>query len=140
MHSKRRMRRSCPWGGTHWRFSTSRCQWTRWMPMCIPPSARCACYGTAWPLACSIKPYAAHERVMLERLEHALARHERSQLLLEPIVTELPRSLRGALDDYVAALTALGFTVEAFGDGAAIVRAAPAALRSRDLERVLQET
>ncbi len=87
-----------------------------------------------------VDQHAAHERVMLERLEADVARGGRSQLLLDPVVVTLPRVLRAAADDYVAALVELGFDAELFGDADAVVRAVPAALRPQDLDRVLRET
>jgi DNA mismatch repair protein MutL len=87
-----------------------------------------------------VDQHAAHERVLLERLEHTLGERDRAQLLLEPVAVELPRALRGQLDAYVQTLAGLGFDVEPFGDGEAIVRAVPAALRARDIDRVLVET
>lgn len=87
-----------------------------------------------------VDQHAAHERVLLERLERDLGRADRVQLLLEPVVVELPRALRGQLHEYVDALLALGFSVEPFGDAEAIVRSVPTALRPREIERVLHET
>lgn len=87
-----------------------------------------------------VDQHAAHERVLLERLERDIGRTDRTQLLLEPAVVELPRVLRGALAEYVAALGELGFSVEPFGDGEVIVRGVPSALRVRDIDRVLRET
>ena len=84
--------------------------------------------------------HAAHERVLLERLEHTLGERKRAQLLLEPVAVELPRVLRGQLAAYVAALEALGFAVDPFGEGEVVVRAVPAALAPRQIDRVLAET
>jgi DNA mismatch repair protein MutL len=41
---------------------------------------------------------------------------------------------------YVDALCGLGFTAESFGEADAVIRAVPAALRTRDIGRVLAET
>lgn len=87
-----------------------------------------------------VDQHAAHERVLLERLHQDVARGGRLQLLLEPVVVALPRSLRGALDEYTDSLVGLGFTAEPFGDDEAVVRAVPSALRARDIGRVLAET
>jgi DNA mismatch repair protein MutL len=87
-----------------------------------------------------VDQHAAHERVMLERLEESYSRQDRSQLLLEPAVVDLPRMLRGAADQYVEALQRLGFDADLFSEGAVIVRAVPSALRSRHVDRVLRET
>jgi DNA mismatch repair protein MutL len=87
-----------------------------------------------------VDQHAAHERVLLERLEDDVARGGRSQVLLNPTVVQLPRVLRAATDEYVAALRTLGFDAEPFGDADVVVRAVPAALRPQDLDRVLRET
>ncbi|HZT06656.1 MAG TPA: DNA mismatch repair endonuclease MutL [Chloroflexota bacterium] len=87
-----------------------------------------------------VDQHAAHERVLLERLERAYADRQRAQILLDPVVVDLPRALRGAADEYVAALARLGFDAALFGDGAIIVRSVPSALRARQLDQVLRET
>ena len=87
-----------------------------------------------------VDQHAAHERVLLERLQGTVGRGEGGQLLLQPAVVQIPRALRGALEQYVAALADLGFDVEAFGDDEVVVRAVPSALGGRNVDRVLQET
>jgi hypothetical protein len=87
-----------------------------------------------------IDQHAAHERVLLERLERRFGTMDRSQLLMDPIAVELPGALRASIDDYVGALEELGFAAEPIGDDAVVIRAVSAALRTRDLDRVLRET
>ena len=87
-----------------------------------------------------VDQHAAHERVLLERLERSVGRGEGGQLLLEPVAAQLPRAMRGAADQYAAALGDLGFDVEGFGEGEVVIRAVPSALSGRNVERVLQET
>lgn len=87
-----------------------------------------------------VDQHAAHERVLLERLERDVGRGDGGQMLLEPVAVQLPAALRGALEQYVAALADLGFDVEAFGDDEVVVRAVPSALSARSIDRVLQET
>lgn len=87
-----------------------------------------------------VDQHAAHERVLLERLERRFGTMDRAQLLMDPIAVELPGALRASLDDYVGALEALGFAAEPIGNDAVVIRAVPAALRARDLDRVLRET
>src|SRR5207302_4253474 len=87
-----------------------------------------------------VDQHAAHERVLLERLERDVGHGDGGQLLLEPLVVQLPRALRGSLDQYVAALAELGFDVEPFADDEVVVRAVPLALSGRYVDRVLQET
>jgi len=87
-----------------------------------------------------VDQHAAHERVLLERLQQSVGRGEGSQGMLQAVVVQIPRALRGALEQYVAALSDLGFDVEAFGEDEVVVRTVPAALGARNVERVLQET
>jgi DNA mismatch repair protein MutL len=87
-----------------------------------------------------VDQHAAHERVLLERLEAAYERQQRAQLLLDPVVVGLPRMLRSAADEYVDALQLLGFDAELFGEGDVIVRSVPAALPPRHIDSVLRET
>ncbi|MSQ23736.1 MAG: DNA mismatch repair endonuclease MutL [Chloroflexi bacterium] len=87
-----------------------------------------------------VDQHAAHERVLLERLEHALGHQEGAQLLLAPVGLALPPALRGAGPQYIDALTRLGFAAEALGESDFVVRAVPAALPARGIDRALQET
>ena len=87
-----------------------------------------------------VDQHAAHERVLLERLEEGYRRQERVQLLLEPVGVTIPAALRGALDDYVAALVALGFEAEPLGESEIAVRSVPSALPPKGIDRALQET
>lgn len=70
--------------------------------------------------------HAAHERVLYDRFRAMLRSGEvGSQLLLEPVVASVsPRDV-AELPLHEAELSRLGFTVEAFGEDAVIVRAVP---------------
>lgn len=96
------------------------------------------CEGTAGLYL--VDQHAAHERVLLERLETALGHEQRMQLLLEPAALALPPALRGSLTQYVEALVALGFDAEPFGDADLVLRAVPTSLPIKGIERALQET
>ena len=76
-----------------------------------------------------VDQHAAHERVVYERL---LARRgaatPEQQALLEPVLVELGAAQAAALAGHDAALAALGFTLEPFGERALRVRALPLAL------------
>ena len=93
-----------------------------------------------------VDQHAAHERVLLERIEAATDHADDRQLLLEPAVLELPPRLAAVARDQIDALAALGFDAEPFGEDALLVRAVPADLSSglaegaapRDPFRVLQ--
>ncbi len=76
-----------------------------------------------------VDQHAAHERVVYERL---LARRgaatPEQQALLEPVLVELGAAQAAALAGHDAALAALGFRLEPFGERALRVRALPLAL------------
>jgi len=78
--------------------------------------------------------HAAHERVIFDRL---LNRQDEGpqglQPLLEPMVVELEASLAATLDEHRASLARLGLESEPFGERAALIRAVPAGMGSRDL-------
>ncbi|MGE3910704.1 MAG: DNA mismatch repair endonuclease MutL [Chloroflexota bacterium] len=78
-----------------------------------------------------VDQHAAHERVLLERIEAAGHHSERSQLLLEPQPLELPPRVAAIAREHLESLRATGFDLEPFGDDALLVRAVPA-----DLARV----
>ncbi len=80
-----------------------------------------------------VDQHAAHERLVYERLKRERAASgPRSQMLLIPEVVDLDPAdverLAAAQED----LAALGLVVEAFGPGALLVRATPAALGTTD--------
>ncbi len=87
-----------------------------------------------------VDQHAAHERVLLERLEEGYRKQERVQLLLEPVGVTMPPSLRGALDEYVNALAGLGFEAAPLSENEIVVRSVPSALPPKGIERALQET
>jgi len=87
-----------------------------------------------------VDQHAAHERVVLEDLRAALAGRSEQQLLLEPMVLDVPPAALGLVAEAGADLAALGFAVEPFGPRQLLVRAVPALLAERQPHRVLQET
>ena len=91
-----------------------------------------------------VDQHTAHERVRFEQLrERAERRAAESQILLAPVVFTLAPDLRPLLEQHAEALLSLGYDVEAFGGGAARVRATPALLGPREpgpaLERLLRD-
>jgi DNA mismatch repair protein MutL len=76
---------------------------------------------------CLVDQHAAHERVLLERLQDAVRSSAvQSQSLLEPAVVPLSPAQAARSAAFVRELSALGFAAEAFGEGAILLRAVPA--------------
>jgi DNA mismatch repair protein MutL len=75
-----------------------------------------------------VDQHAAHERVLLERIEAAAQIGEDRQLLLEPQVCHLPPRVAAVARDHLDALDSLGFGVEPFGEDSLLVRSVPAEL------------
>lgn len=87
-----------------------------------------------------VDQHAAHERLVFERIKAALAgKGVARQLLLIPEVVDMdPRAAERLLaraDD----LAALGLLIEAFGDGAVVVRETPALLGEVAVARLLND-
>ena len=87
-----------------------------------------------------VDQHAAHERVLLEQLRSSLAGRAESQLLLEPIVLDVPPAAVAMAETAAAELYAMGLAVEPFGPTQVMVRAVPGVLVDRDPARVLRET
>jgi DNA mismatch repair protein MutL len=87
-----------------------------------------------------VDQHAAHERLTHEALR---AQHEaggvRAQALLLPAVVDLPPADAARLAGHAAALARLGLEIEAFGGGAVLVRAMPAALGAPDPAGLLRD-
>ena len=87
-----------------------------------------------------VDQHAAHERLTHEALrEQALAGEVRTQPLLLPAVVDLPPAQAAALVARAGELARLGLDMEAFGDGAVLVRALPAALGAPDPASLLRD-
>jgi DNA mismatch repair protein MutL len=87
-----------------------------------------------------IDQHAAHERLTEERLRaEFLAGAVTSQPLLLPAVVDLPPSDASRLLTHAESLHRLGLEIEAFGPGAILVRAVPAALKSPDAAALLRD-
>jgi DNA mismatch repair protein MutL len=87
-----------------------------------------------------VDQHAAHERVLLEELRVSLSGRSERQLLLEPLVLDVPPAAVALAEQSADELSQLGFVVEAFGPRQVLVRAVPGILVDRQPERVLQET
>jgi DNA mismatch repair protein MutL len=87
-----------------------------------------------------VDQHAAHERLTHERLRAQWASGPLPrQALLIPEVVELPAPLARLLVERAAALDRLGVELEAFGPGAVLVRALPAALGRTDAGPLLRD-
>jgi len=87
-----------------------------------------------------VDQHAAHERLTEERLRaEFLAGKIVSQALLLPVVVDLTPIEAMRLLAQAETLSRLGLEIEAFGPGAVLVRAVPAALRSPDAAGLLRD-
>ncbi len=87
-----------------------------------------------------VDQHAAHERVLLEDLRAALVGRTERQLLLEPMVLDVPAAAVAQAADAVGDLRRLGFELEPFGPRQILVRAVPGVLAERQPQRVLVES
>ncbi|MBV9582446.1 MAG: DNA mismatch repair endonuclease MutL [Chloroflexi bacterium] len=87
-----------------------------------------------------VDQHAAHERVLLEDLRLALSRRPEQQLLLEPLVLDVPASAVALVEQTRIELTQLGFSIEVFGPRQVLVRGVPGVLVDRSPQRVVRET
>ena len=87
-----------------------------------------------------IDQHAAHERLVYERLKADLAaRGVLRQGLLLPEVVELDDDLIERLEARLPELERLGLVLESFGQGAVVVREAPAMLKHADVRRLVRD-
>jgi DNA mismatch repair protein MutL len=87
-----------------------------------------------------VDQHAAHERVLLEELREALAGRSEQQLLLEPLVLDVPPAAVALADQAARELAQLGFLIEPFGPKQVLVRAVPGLLVDRNPHRIVQDT
>jgi DNA mismatch repair protein MutL len=87
-----------------------------------------------------VDQHAAHERLTEERLRaEFLAGHIATQPLLVPVVVDLSQTEAARLLAHTGALARLGLDIEAFGPGAVLIRAIPAALKHADAAAILRD-
>ena len=86
-----------------------------------------------------VDQHAAHERVLLEDLRTALRGRSEQQLLLEPVVLDVPPAAVALAEQVASELEQLGFAVEPFGPRQVLLRGVPAVVADRQPQRVLQE-
>ena len=87
-----------------------------------------------------VDQHAAHERLVYERMKKAIdARGVPSQVLLLPEVVELEQFLVDRLVRRAEELSELGLVLESFGEGAVVVREAPAMLGECDIKGLVRD-
>jgi len=87
-----------------------------------------------------VDQHAAHERLVLERMQRALgAGRVAGQLMLVPEVVELDPAACARLLARAGELAELGLAVEAFGTGAVAVREVPALLGETDVQGLIRD-
>ncbi|HYP62276.1 MAG TPA: DNA mismatch repair endonuclease MutL, partial [Acidocella sp.] len=87
-----------------------------------------------------VDQHAAHERLTEERLrDEFLSGRIAAQPLLVPVVVDFSPSEAARLLAEAETLTKLGLEIEAFGPGAILVRAVPAALKNPDAAGLLRD-
>ncbi len=86
-----------------------------------------------------IDQHAAHERVMLARLQERMAAGMRSQELLSPVLVELEREHGLWLLEHQQSLSKLGFALEPFGETDFLIRSIPPELSGKDVGPIMTE-
>jgi DNA mismatch repair protein MutL len=87
-----------------------------------------------------VDQHAAHERIVYEALKRQReGRGVERQALLTPLVVDLDPDAAGLIEAQAEELAALGLVVEAFGQGAVLVREAPAVIAQGDLEGLVRD-
>lgn len=88
-----------------------------------------------------VDQHAAHERITMEKMKHAMAQHERqpAQMLLLPEVVDLSLSEKAALMEYTEQLALIGLKIEEFGASAVLVREIPALLGQTDVKELIKD-
>jgi len=87
-----------------------------------------------------VDQHAAHERLVLERMNQAMAKGSvASQGLLVPEVVELEESACDTVEERIGELAELGLELERFGPKAILVRATPAILGPEDVKGLVTD-
>ncbi len=86
-----------------------------------------------------VDQHAAHERIVYEKMKQALGRDIKRQILLIPEVVELDEKTAHKVLARADQWAELGLVVEAFGNGAVLVREIPALLGTTDVKALLRD-
>ena len=85
-----------------------------------------------------IDKHAAHERILFEKIDE-MQLNESRQILLEPVVVDLPREYTEALVSGEEALEKAGYRIEDFGSGSVIVREIPTFMKLEAVKDAVTE-
>ena len=85
-----------------------------------------------------IDQHAAHERILYERYIQQRGKTTQSQILLEPVLVDLPPNKARLLHDQMDAIARMGFDLEPFGSGSFMVRSLPAMFSKISAQTALQ--
>lgn len=86
-----------------------------------------------------IDQHAAHERVLLERLEKSVGREGNTQLMLEPLSVDVNPAEWEIVTGVAPTLEALGYRLEQFGEKSLLVRGIPTELPEGRAVEALQQ-
>jgi DNA mismatch repair protein MutL len=87
-----------------------------------------------------VDQHAAHERLVYERMKRDLSENGVArQALLMPEVVELDEALVSRLSARASELEELGLVIEAFGEGALVVREVPAMMKDSDVKGLVRD-
>ena len=87
-----------------------------------------------------VDQHAAHERLVYEALKEALASRPMSaQMLLLPVIVDLPEDDAERLSLHAETLARFGLSLERFGPCAVAVRETPAMLGETDVEKLVRD-
>jgi DNA mismatch repair protein MutL len=86
-----------------------------------------------------VDQHCAHERVIFDRVMASMGSSVARQMLLEPVIVEVPRSLAPVLANRLEDLARLGLEVEPFGEASFAVRAVPASVGTMSPAELLRE-
>lgn len=83
-----------------------------------------------------IDQHAAHERILFEQLQRSTLSRPLHQMLLHPVIVDLPPTQARLVEENLEELSALGFDVEPFGPGSIALRSLPASLEINRAEEI----
>lgn len=88
-----------------------------------------------------IDQHAAHERIQFEKIKNQRDKQKvEVQGLLEPVTFEVEPKQAAVMNEHLAEMADLGFSIEVFGERTFLVRAVPSLIRDRDWKAMLRET